>query len=378
MTDEYILLYGNSYTNSNIYYVTKFLSPDPFLCLVSKDLKDKKIFLSEMEVERALKESNANEIKSYRDYNYDALYKRYKDPGVAFANLILKILKEQGIKKISVMRDFPSFFYEFLKDKGLPLKILKDPFRDMRRRKGEEELNKIKKAQKACEISLETVKKIIEHAKVKKRTLYYKEKELTSEYLRITIEKTLLENGSFCDGVICASGRDSSDPHSVGHGVIREGEPIVIDIFPNLMKERYYSDMTRTYVKGEPDEDLLNMYNAVFNAQELAFKELNAGRRCEEVHLTVCEYFESLGYGTERKNDKEGFIHSTGHGVGLDVHEPPFIGRNEERLVEGDVVTIEPGLYYKEIGGVRLEDIVAIKRDGYVNLTKLDKKFIIG
>ncbi|HIH77566.1 MAG TPA: aminopeptidase P family protein [Halobacteria archaeon] len=378
--DGYLLLYGSSYSDQNIYYMTKFLSNDPFLCIVSNDFTRKFIYLPEMEIDRAEKEAKFDKISGYNSYNFDKLLKKYEDADVAFGNMIASILHEEDITNISVLRNFPSFLYKILDEEGFSIAIIKSPFKMMRREKTEKEVEYILKAQKAAEDALNTVKKILERSTIENDYLYYDGNRLTSEYLRTVIEKRLLDNDAFCEGLICSSGADSADPHSVGRGPIKRGRPIVMDIFPRLMTERYFSDMTRTFVKGETDNKLIDMYDAVLGAQNIAFEMLKPGASCRDIHLSVCEYFESLGYDTLRKGNKsinEGFIHTTGHGVGLDIHEAPSIGDNDDRLIEGDVVTIEPGLYYKDTGGIRIEDIVSIKKDGFVNLTNASKDFVI-
>lgn len=378
--DGYILLYGSSYLDQNIYYITKFLSNDPFLCIVSNDFRKNFIYISKMEINRAKKEAKFDKIYDYNDYNLDKLLKKYEDIDVAFGKMISEILAKEGINNISVMRNFPSFLYKILNEEGISIDIVKNPFKMIRRKKTKKEVKHILKAQKAAEDALSTVKKILERSTIKKDYIYYNSDKLTSEYLRKVIETILLDNYAFCDGLICSSGLDSADPHSIGKGPIINGEPIVIDVFPRLMTERYFSDMTRTLVKGEPDKELVEMYDAVLGAQNIAFRMLKPGASCRDIHLSVCEYFESLGYDTLRKgfeNNNEGFIHTTGHGVGLDIHESPTIGDNDDHLIAGDVVTIEPGLYYKDVGGIRIEDIVFIKEEGFVNLTNASKDFVI-
>jgi Xaa-Pro aminopeptidase len=138
---------------------------------------------------------------------------------------------------------------------------------------------------------------------------------------------------------------------------------------------RYFADMTRTVIYGEPSKKLKEMYEAVRAAQEKAFEMIKPGISAANVHNEVCKTFEKLGYDTYKRGSKVGFIHSTGHGVGLDVHELPGIGETEVLLETGNVITVEPGLYYPEIGGIRLEDLVLVTENGSENLTSIEKKF---
>jgi Xaa-Pro aminopeptidase len=177
-----------------------------------------------------------------------------------------------------------------------------------------------------------------------------------------------------------ACGRGSADPHWQGEGELRAGEPIVIDFVPRSKKERYYSDMTRTVVRGTPSDEIKDMYSAVREAQQAAIKRIKAGITGNEVHNIVCDVLEARGYETARGKTgvfTEGFIHSTGHGVGLDIHEGPNLSESGKELKEGSVVTVEPGLYYKRTGGVRLEDVVVVTASGCKNLTMFGKNLVL-
>jgi len=162
---------------------------------------------------------------------------------------------------------------------------------------------------------------------------------------------------------------DASNPHNVGTGVLRVDESIVIDIFPRLSQERYYADMTRTVARGSPSQELIEMYDAVLDAQSVGLRTVRAGVSGGDVHDAVCDCFREYGY-------LDMFTHSTGHGVGLNVHEDPSIGTGGEVLEAGNVITIEPGLYGK-IGGIRLEDLVVVTKTGCINLTTITKRFLV-
>ena len=150
---------------------------------------------------------------------------------------------------------------------------------------------------------------------------------------------------------------------------------VIIDIFPRLKAERYFADMTRTVVKGEPKKELKELYETVLDAQNAALALIREGITCKEVHNCVCDVFEERGYETIRTGGKKGFIHSTGHGVGLSVHELHSVSDNEYVLQKGNVITIEPGLYIPGLGGSRTEDMVVIKSDGCNPLTKSEKYY---
>jgi Xaa-Pro aminopeptidase len=208
----------------------------------------------------------------------------------------------------------------------------------------------------------------------------------TAEGARSVILKTLKQYG--CEtphGVIVAGGAVSAKPHGQGRGKLKHGVPIVIDIYPRSKKTKYFADMTRTVCIGMPYVKLQNMYDAVLGAQEVAFSKIKAGAKGNDIQAAVVNFFHKKGFknisprpeGGSGWLAKEGFIHSVGHGVGKNIHEAPRVGHSDDVLEVGDVITVEPGLYYKVIGGVRLEDMVVVTKTGFKNLTKFPKKLVI-
>lgn len=158
-------------------------------------------------------------------------------------------------------------------------------------------------------------------------------------------------------------------------GILFEKKPIIIDIYPRSSNKRYFSDMTRTVVRGKALPEIKKIYNTVLAAQELAIKKVKPGIKGNELYKIVLDYFTNCGYKTERKGKvAQGFTHGLGHGVGLDVHEIPELNSSSKDVLKtGSVVTVEPGLYYPEIGGVRIEDLVVVTKNGCENLTRFEK-----
>ncbi|MCH2365290.1 MAG: M24 family metallopeptidase, partial [Planctomycetes bacterium] len=146
------------------------------------------------------------------------------------------------------------------------------------------------------------------------------------------------------------------------------------DIFPQSEETRYWGDMTRTVVRGKASDEARKLYQDVFDAQDGAIKQLRDGACGKEIHQGIVELFEARGNKTEeRDGSKVGFFHGTGHGVGLDIHENPRLGKVGHELKTGHVITIEPGLYYPGVGGVRIEDLLVVTEDGHHNLTSFPK-----
>jgi Xaa-Pro aminopeptidase len=252
----------------------------------------------------------------------------------------------------------------------------------LRRAKTEEEISHIQKTQEAVEAACSHAVGILEEADVREdSTLEWRGETLTSERLRGEIDVELLRRGCAADGTIVAGGPQGADPHERGHGPLKAGESIIVDIFPVDLSTRYYSDMTRTFVKGEPNDGLQEMYDAVLESQEAALSMVKAGVSGKDIHNKVAEVLHVAGYKTnvhdqeEGKPLTEGFFHGTGHGVGLEIHEAPRVSLADDTLIPGDVISVEPGVYDPEIGGVRIEDLVVVTEGGHRNLTAFPKRF---
>jgi Xaa-Pro aminopeptidase len=241
-----------------------------------------------------------------------------------------------------------------------------------------EEIEKIRQAQRVNEKGMKKAVDMIKKSTVRDGVLYYGEKPLTSELLQREIELVFIRNGHDATDTITAAGPRSADPHFTGEGPVRANEPIVIDIFPFGKKSRYFADMTRTVVKGRPSKEIKKMYDLTLEAQEIALGAIREGVTGKSVNDLVCDFYEKHGYGTTRTKAKTGYIHSVGHGVGLEIHEGPRLGESGTApLRAGMVVTVEPGLYDPKVGGVRIEDMVVVTKDGCENLTKFPKELII-
>ena len=208
--------------------------------------------------------------------------------------------------------------------------------------------------------------------------LYSDGKILTSEILRSFCQNELSLKGLECPDCIISSGRHSSLPHHEGSGPIKESSPIIMDIFPRNIENGYYADITRTIVKGKPSKILKDMFKVVKNGQSLGVKLVKAGIDSRIIHNTIKNFFDESGFLTDfEKKNPDGFIHSTGHGLGLEIHEPPRVSSLKEILKANQVITIEPGLYYSNIGGVRIEDTVVVTKEGCKSLSKFPKFFEI-
>ncbi len=221
------------------------------------------------------------------------------------------------------------------------------------------------------------VKEILTLSKIKNGYLYFGEEILTSERLRGYLREELIKNGCVpAAPMIVSSGKASSQPHNIGHGPIKAGVPIIVDIFPRSIETRYWGDITRTFVKGKASLRLKGMYQAVLGAQKLGLSMIKEGVSGKSIQKRVEQFFANRGFPFKKVDgNPQGYIHNFGHGVGLDIHEYPQIHRlNDFILKAGNTVTAEPGLYYPDFGGVRVEDLVVVTKDGYRNLTQFPKE----
>jgi Xaa-Pro aminopeptidase len=243
----------------------------------------------------------------------------------------------------------------------------------MRAKKSKNELVLMNNVQKVTEKAMDRAISLIRSSSVKKGILHIDKKPLTSEHVKFSMHSLLLEHGFSAVDTIVSCGEDTAIPHMSGTGPLKSDEPIVIDLFPVEEKSGYYADMTRTVVKGEPSIDIQEMYDTLREAKQLGICHVKAGASGADIHLAVVDFFKERGYET----DTRGFIHNLGHGVGLQVHELPTVGPAGKALESGNVITIEPGLYYPGIGGVRLEDIGAVTVKGFKNFTTFSEELVL-
>ncbi|GJQ58070.1 MAG: aminopeptidase P family protein [Candidatus Scalindua sp. AMX11] len=368
---EAILLIADSEKDSNMFYATGFLAPDPFVYLQKIDRKI--IVVNDLEIDRAKSQSKTGEVLSLSQYEKIAVEQNKKPPKLIDTVIIL--LNEVNIKKLIVPENFSIKYADMLRKHGFQLEVKQEPFFSAREVKNEQEIGYMTKTLRMAEKALSKAINTIAKSSIKNGFLYSKSgKAITSESIKKMINVELVKNGCIAKHTIVSCHEQSCEPHNGGSGPLRANESIIFDIFPKDEETGYYADISRTIVKGKASLSLKSMYNAVLSAQNLVFRFARSGASGSNIHGNVINHFKSLGYTTGKTKGKmRGFFHGTGHGVGLDIHETPRISRSKYTLRTGNVVTVEPGLYYPGIGGVRLEDTIRITDDGCVNLTKYPK-----
>jgi len=377
--DRALLLVGETYNTADTYYAVRYLFPDPII-YVDKGDGQSVLACGDFEVPGASAHARAATVRGFQDYGVNDLPRDL--PGYRqLAELALRVLREAGVTRAVTTDTIPLTVADHLRASGIDLLCRPDVLIGPRAVKGPDEVAAIEAAQRSTEHAMGAAIDLLAQAEVGPDGLLHDGGTvITSERLRAVIEAYLLEQGCSGEGTITASGPDGAQPHNAGHGPIRAGQSIIMDIFPRHKERRYYADMTRTVSKGAPHPELARMYDLTEQALELALGLIRPGVNGREVFEAVCRHYEDNGYATylrEGRMPEMGFIHGLGHGVGLEIHEAPLLSRRDETLREGQVITVEPGLYHPELGGVRIEDMALVTADGCRNLTDFPKTFVV-
>jgi Xaa-Pro aminopeptidase len=362
--DAYVLFASSR--NADMRYLTHFTTSDPFV-FFKKPGDPGVIIVSQMELGRASREATTA-VMTRTQAGLPDILRKEKDPYRATA----KMIAGQVGKKILVPPDFPIALANAL-SKHCTILVDKGTVPLMRAKKSTDEILWMKDVQKVTEKAMGRAISLIRSASVKKGILHIDKKPLTAEFVKFSMHSLLLQHGCNAVDTIVSCGEDTSIPHITGSGPLRSDEPIVIDLFPVKEKSGYYADMTRTVVRGEPSTEILEMYNTLSEAKQLGISLVKTGASGADVHLAVVDFFKDQGY----ESNTRGFVHNLGHGVGLQIHELPTVGPAGKALASGNVITIEPGLYYPGIGGVRLEDIGVVTAKGFENFTTFPEDLVI-
>ena len=362
------VIYDTS-SNPDMRYLTSFSIHDPVLYIHYTDKSE--LIVPDMEVTRAKHETKYTVISrtelGYREI-FSELHDQYKT--------IARIIQNRCPGKLLIPQTMPAALAFSLSDNQEVMVDNEQTIEKLRCIKSMKERDYIMASVHATEAAMAYAISLIQNAIVNDGMLYHAKTEapLTSESLRYEIHNVLLEKGYHADGTIIACGINSAMPHWTGTGALYANQPIIIDIFPSSDETGYYADMTRTISKGEPAQKITDMYIAVSKALHLAQDMVKPGMSAKEMYQEVLDYFEKQGFQTAGQS---GFIHSLGHGVGLAVHELPALSLNDTLLQENQIIAIEPGLYYPDIGGVRLENIGIVTNVGFTSFTTYPEVLIV-
>jgi len=355
-------IYDTPWRSPDLYYASGFSAPDPFIYF---EVNYKKyIAIKDMEFDRAKKISKANKVLQLSHYTKKA-EKKFKKP--TEIDVLDAIFKDFRIKKIEMPPESSFDLVNKLKKRGYKIVAGEGPFYSERAIKTKEEKKMITDSQKTVFTVMGMVEKMLRSATVRKNILYYKGKPLTCEGMRtfINVELLRLEH-QVPEGSIVTCGKNSFLIHSKDNGPLRPNEPIIVDIYPRSMKTLYCGDATRTFFVCKASDKIKKMYDAVKAAHDYAIKNIRSGVNGKDIHAGVHKVLVDRGFKSGEINGMmQGFIHSTGHGVGVEVHDLPVrIAAVDEILKPGMIFSVEPGLYYKGVGGVRIEDLVYVTKNG--------------
>jgi Xaa-Pro aminopeptidase len=364
------LLYAASEHDADILYPTGFFAPDPFLCLIAGSRTI--LVMSDLEMDRAKRESKATQV-----WSWTRMAKRAGAgaPPPRTEHVITACLKRLGARSAVVPGSFPLGLARKLEALNIKLRVAKEPFWPEREIKTRDEVKKIEASLRAAEAGLLAGIEALKSTKIgRDGWLRLGGSKFTSEDLRGVVDTTILKLGGIPVRTICAGGDQAVDPHEIGRGPLRAHSPIVMDIFPRSQATGYFGDLTRTVVRGRASEKLKEVYALVEEGVSLGHRSIRDGADGRKIHADILALFDARGFKTGMKNGRmQGFFHGTGHGLGLEIHEAPSISKRGTRLRAGHVVTVEPGLYYLGVGGVRIEDVALVTKTGSRNLTRVPR-----
>ncbi len=366
-----VLIVGNTQESADLRYVAGYRSSDPIV--YARAAGCGYLLVSAMDKAWAAQCAPGLTVWSPHDLALSkAMSRRLSDWALA-------LLRKLGLRRAQVPANFPLAVARRLERRGVRLDVAAQGVFPRRRVKSAEEVARIRLAQQAAVAGMRAAWALLRAATVDARgVLRHDGRTLTCERVRRAINLAAMARDCVGGDPIVACGEQSANPHGIGRGPLRAGEAIVIDIFPRHAFNGYWGDLTRTVCKGAPKPGLRALHAAVSAAQRLALASVRAGVSGSTVHRIVQAEFERRGYKTETVDGRPtGFIHSTGHGVGLEIHEAPSLGARSERLPAGAIVTVEPGLYYPGLGGVRIEDTVLVTRNGAQILAACPRGLVI-
>ncbi len=369
---EQVLIYADTVRSPELRHEVPLLVPDPFMYAERDGARY--VLTNVLEANR-IAGVGSYEVHLSDEYGLDELIKEGRKPDEIRNEIMLRACRAFGIDDAVVPFWFPLQLADFLRKNGIQLQADRELFDDRRRVKNVAEIEGIRRAQRAAEAGMAAARDLLVAAEQRNGTLTVDGEPLTSERIKLAIGRAFTELDCTADEFIVAHGAQGASGHDMGSGPIAPGEAVVIDLWPKDRASACFADMTRTFVVGEPPEEIVEWQRLCKEALDRSLDAVKAGVKGRDVYDVSCDVFEERGYPTQRTKElgkplDEGFFHGLGHGVGLEVHEEPglgFIGRKE--LLAGDVVTIEPGLYRQGFGGVRLEDLVLVTENGAENLT---------
>ncbi len=355
-TPDARLIVATPETCADVVYASGFFAPDPVVYFERDG--ERTLLLSRLELGRGRREARVNQVLA-SDAFADPLRRVLgRDPSMP--EIVGAFLKSRRVRRVSVPRDFSVGIAKKIEAQGTKVEPVDGEFYPQREIKSSAEIRCIRAALRITEAGMARGMEVLQASRAgRDGVLRWGGGVLTSERLRAEIDCAVLRAGGQPANTIVAGGDQACDPHERGSGPLRGGVPIILDIFPRDVRSGYYGDLSRTVVRGRASESVRRMWQTVKAAQALAYRLLRVDGDGADAESQVRAFFEKEGYPTvERKGVWTGFFHGVGHGLGLEVHEAPRYGKTRFRA--GQVLTVEPGLYYPGLGGVRIEDVARV------------------
>ncbi len=367
-----VLIIADSELSADMLYATGMFVPDPFIYLRRKGKEI--ICMSDLEFDRAAKEAPHCEVVSLTKIQSILRRTGVEQPG--WGEVASWMLNKYRVQSIQVPDAFPLKMANIINKHCPKIKLNPTEVFPERLIKQPKEISHLQEALRMTEVGLEVAVRTLKQSKIgPKAQLLFQGKPLTSEKLRTIIHTAICQEGGQANNTIVAGGNQACDPHNRGTGRLKAHQAIILDIFPRSETTGYFGDMTRTVVRGKASDGVKKQYAAVGEAQQAAIDMARDGVSGLAIHEAVENVFKKHEFPTKRiKGRMSGFYHGTGHGLGLEIHEWPRMGKASQDIMRsGNVMTVEPGLYYYGIGGVRLEDVIVIRPGKARVLTSFEK-----
>ncbi len=364
--------------NKALFHAVRFSVGDPAACIDFQrpGAPGHRVFiLRDIELARARTHARADACAVPADFTPHGGLSG--DRETATAQAVAECLRLQKVTKVVSDRTLPLIFADHIRQAGIALEYDEQMGVLSRRAKDAQEVEWLRAAQRVTEGAMRMACETIARAAPDRNgVLFFEGERLTAERVRFLIDVHLLQAGFSNVPAIVACGPLGADCHDHGHGDLRTGQPVIVDIFPRCQKTLYNGDCTRTVVHGSAHPEVVRMHATVLEAKRAAIAATRTGATGESVHRATLGVIHAAGYASglpaaDVPDSWCGMTHGTGHGIGLDVHEPPLLDFKGPPLVTGDALTIEPGLYGRAHGGVRVEDMVIVEPEGCTNLNTL-------
>jgi Xaa-Pro aminopeptidase len=368
-----VLIVADTVRSPELRHEVPLAVPDPFL--YAEVGGRRAVMVSTLEASRVRDLGAGLDVLTYEDVGSDQLLRQGLDSYAFDLALSLNACRELGVTSATTPNGFPLGLADHLRANGIELAVDQRFFDERRRVKNEHELAGIRRACRAVEAGTAVGVEMLRSATASNGVLTLDGEPLTCERMKLAMERAFAEEGAAAEEFIVSHGAQTAVGHDGGSGPIAADDVVLFDLFPRDRESACYSDFTRTFSIGPPSEELAHYHRLAKEALDLAFAAVRPGVKGSDIHRQVCDFFHEHGFKTQLHKEEgeslvDGYFHATGHGVGLEVHEQPGVGRVEsEPLLAGDVIALEPGLYRHGYGGVRLEDLVLVTENGAEKLT---------